>query len=207
MVEVLQIPRTVRSMQGSVSGSLCMFLRHLAYPCRCSDLIQRFGGQVPELCMITNTVMDLISRPGILIFWMQKHFKCMQMPCFFEVSLFKTASFKSFVPVQLAPRLGYPFRTTLYTMPLAASSSLIHSLNCLRVHAFVLFGFKNSWILSYVFPLSVLPFLDENTSPLIISINKMISNHSMTLFKSRRISILQKGIRQIIRQTFLVLSL
>lgn len=64
LVEVLQISRTVRSKQRSVSGSLCMFLRHLA--CRCSDLIQRFGGQVPEHYMITNTVMDLILNAEAL---------------------------------------------------------------------------------------------------------------------------------------------
>ena len=35
-----------------------MLLKRLAYPCRYSDMIARFGRPVPELCMITNRVMD-----------------------------------------------------------------------------------------------------------------------------------------------------
>ena len=37
-----------------------MLLKRLAYPCRFSDMISRFGRSVPELCMITNRVMDFI---------------------------------------------------------------------------------------------------------------------------------------------------
>lgn len=37
-----------------------MLLRRLAYPCRYSDLITRFGRPVPEISMITNTVADFI---------------------------------------------------------------------------------------------------------------------------------------------------
>lgn len=39
---------------------LCLLLKRLAYPCRYSDLIHRFGRPVPELCMITNTVLDWV---------------------------------------------------------------------------------------------------------------------------------------------------
>ena len=39
---------------------LRMLLKRLAYPCRYSDMIARFGRPVPELCMITNRVMDFI---------------------------------------------------------------------------------------------------------------------------------------------------
>ena len=63
LAEVLQIPETVRCEQRSVCGrieGLCMLLRRLAYPCRYSDMIPRFGRPVPEICMITNTVMDFI---------------------------------------------------------------------------------------------------------------------------------------------------
>ena len=35
-----------------------MLLRRFFYPCRCSDMTSRFGRPVPELCMITNEVMD-----------------------------------------------------------------------------------------------------------------------------------------------------
>ena len=38
-----------------------MLLKRLAYPCCFSDMIEtRFGRSVPELCMITNRVMDFI---------------------------------------------------------------------------------------------------------------------------------------------------
>jgi len=63
LAEALQIPETVRCEQRSVYGrieGLCMLLRRLAYPCRYSDMIPRFGRPVPEICMITNTVMDFI---------------------------------------------------------------------------------------------------------------------------------------------------
>ena len=61
--EALQIPETVRCEQRSVCGEiegLCMLLRSLAYPCRYSDMIPRFGRPVSESCMITNTVMDFV---------------------------------------------------------------------------------------------------------------------------------------------------
>ena len=37
---------------------LCMLLKRLAYPCRYSDMLSRFGRPVSELCMITKQVMD-----------------------------------------------------------------------------------------------------------------------------------------------------
>ena len=37
-----------------------MLLKRLAYPCRYSDLIDRFGRPVPVLCMITNKVIEYI---------------------------------------------------------------------------------------------------------------------------------------------------
>lgn len=39
---------------------LCLLLKRLTYPCRYSDLIHRFGRPVPELCMITNRVLDWV---------------------------------------------------------------------------------------------------------------------------------------------------
>ena len=36
-----------------------MLLKRLAYPCRYNDMIARFGRPVPELCKITNRIMDL----------------------------------------------------------------------------------------------------------------------------------------------------
>ena len=39
---------------------LCLLLKRLAYPCSYHDLINRFGRPVPELCMISNTVLKWI---------------------------------------------------------------------------------------------------------------------------------------------------
>ena len=41
---------------------LCMVLKRLAYPCRYSDLIHRFGRAVPELSMITGAVEEFIYQ-------------------------------------------------------------------------------------------------------------------------------------------------
>ena len=61
--EVLQIPFLMKCNQWSVftgTEGLCMLLKRLAYPCRYSDLIHRFGRPVPVLGMITNEVIDYI---------------------------------------------------------------------------------------------------------------------------------------------------
>ena len=61
--EVLQIPPLMKCNQRSVftgTEGLCMLLKRLAYPCRYSDLIHRFGRPVPVLSMITNEVIDHI---------------------------------------------------------------------------------------------------------------------------------------------------
>lgn len=63
LAEVLGIPREFRCDQRTVCDGmegLCMLLRRLAYPCRYSDLIPRFGRPVPEISMITSTVADFI---------------------------------------------------------------------------------------------------------------------------------------------------
>ena len=61
--EVLQIPALMKCNQRSVftgTEGLCLLLKRLAYPCRYSDLIHRFGRPVPVLGMITNKVIDYI---------------------------------------------------------------------------------------------------------------------------------------------------
>ena len=39
---------------------LHIFLKRFAYPCRYSDIIQRCGHSVPELCLLSNTILDKI---------------------------------------------------------------------------------------------------------------------------------------------------
>ena len=61
--EFLGIPCVFRCDQQTVCDGmegLCMLLRPLAYPCRYSDLIPRFGRPVPEISMITSKVADFI---------------------------------------------------------------------------------------------------------------------------------------------------
>ena len=63
LAESLGIPASFKCQQRTVCNGmegLCMLLKRLAYPCRYSDMIPRFGRPVPELCMITNQVMDFI---------------------------------------------------------------------------------------------------------------------------------------------------
>ena len=39
---------------------MCIFLKRFAYPCRYLDMVPRFARPVPQLCMISNLVMDCI---------------------------------------------------------------------------------------------------------------------------------------------------
>ncbi|XP_046863425.1 uncharacterized protein LOC124457185 [Xenia sp. Carnegie-2017] len=59
----LRIPEIVKCPQRTTCSGLeglCILLNRLAYPCRFSDMIGRFGRPVPELCMIANTIIDFI---------------------------------------------------------------------------------------------------------------------------------------------------
>ena len=61
--DALGIPPVFRCSQRSVfqgMEGLCMLLKRLAYPCRYSDMIPRFGRPVPEISMMTNVVLDWI---------------------------------------------------------------------------------------------------------------------------------------------------
>lgn len=57
----LRLPEVYRCYNGLVVDSveaLCICLKRFAYPCRYADLVSRFGRPVPQLRMITNTVVD-----------------------------------------------------------------------------------------------------------------------------------------------------
>ena len=63
LADVLQLPVTIRCHQRTTcdrTEALCMLLKRFSYPCRYSDMIHRFARPVPEISMITNTVMDHI---------------------------------------------------------------------------------------------------------------------------------------------------
>ena len=61
LADALGIPPVFHCSQRSVfegMEGLCMLLKRLAYPCRYSDMIPRFGRPVPEISMMTNVVLD-----------------------------------------------------------------------------------------------------------------------------------------------------
>ena len=63
LADVMGLPDSYRCERGTVCDGiegLCLLLRRLAYPCRYSDLIHRFGRPVPEICIITNYVMETV---------------------------------------------------------------------------------------------------------------------------------------------------
>ena len=40
--------------------TLCIYLKRFAYPCRYADMLPRFARPVPQLCMISNEIMNSI---------------------------------------------------------------------------------------------------------------------------------------------------
>lgn len=57
----LRLPANIHCPNRTIcerTEALCMLLRRFAYPCRYYDMINRFGRPVPELCLITNTILD-----------------------------------------------------------------------------------------------------------------------------------------------------
>ena len=76
LVAARQLPpvfkREQRSICDDIEG-LCMLLKRVAYPCRLSDMIPRFGRPVSLISLITNEVMDYIFdvRGHLLTQWNQ----------------------------------------------------------------------------------------------------------------------------------------
>lgn len=65
LLDAFQVPETFKCPQGTVCSGmegLCLMLKRLAYPCRYFYLIPLFGHSIPELCMITNTVLDWFCK-------------------------------------------------------------------------------------------------------------------------------------------------
>jgi len=59
----LQIPDRIVCIQRTVCDgmeALCIFLKRLAYPCRYTDMVHRFGRNPSELCLIFNEVLDMV---------------------------------------------------------------------------------------------------------------------------------------------------
>ena len=63
LFNALHIPVQMTTYNRSLYNGLkafCVFLKRYAYPCRYSDLVPRFGRSVPELCMMSNSIMNFI---------------------------------------------------------------------------------------------------------------------------------------------------
>ena len=63
LCECLGIPEKITCVQRTVCGGmegLCILLKRLAYPCRYTDMVPRFGRNPTELCLIFNTMIDFI---------------------------------------------------------------------------------------------------------------------------------------------------
>ena len=59
----LPIPDEIVCSQRSVCDGMevmCILLKRLAYPCRYTDMVPRFGRNPTELCLIFNEVLDFI---------------------------------------------------------------------------------------------------------------------------------------------------
>ena len=67
----LRFPGQLKCCNGVVVDSveaLCICLRRLTFPCQYMELVHRFARPVPQLSMITNTVIsDIYERYGHLI--------------------------------------------------------------------------------------------------------------------------------------------
>ena len=63
LCEFLGIPEKITCVQRTVCSGmegLCILLKGLAYPCRYTDMVPRFGRNPTELCLIFNTTIDFI---------------------------------------------------------------------------------------------------------------------------------------------------
>ena len=61
LAEVFTLPDRIVCYNGvnvDMVEALCIFLKRFAYPCRYVDMIPRFGRPEPQLCMISNAVMN-----------------------------------------------------------------------------------------------------------------------------------------------------
>ena len=63
LLDVLDIPEKIICSQGTTCSGmegLCILLKRLAYPCRYTDIVPRFGRNPTTLCLIFNEVLDIV---------------------------------------------------------------------------------------------------------------------------------------------------
>lgn len=63
LTEVLDLPGDIECYNGLVVDkveALSMYLKRFSYPCRYADMVPLFSRPIPQVCMITNYVMNFI---------------------------------------------------------------------------------------------------------------------------------------------------
>ena len=63
LADTLHFPDEIICYNGTKTTStegLRVLLKRFAYPCRYVDMCPRFGRSIPQLCLISNNVMDFI---------------------------------------------------------------------------------------------------------------------------------------------------
>ena len=63
LTEVLDLPDEIECYNGLVVDkveAVAMFLKRFSYPCRYADMVPLFSRPIPQICMITNNVMNFI---------------------------------------------------------------------------------------------------------------------------------------------------
>ena len=63
LVAALHLPETLKCPNGAIVDrveALCVTLKRFTYLCRYADLVPRFGRPVPQLCVITNLVVNYL---------------------------------------------------------------------------------------------------------------------------------------------------
>ena len=77
LCDIFRIPEEIKCYNGVKADkeeALCIFLKRFAYPCRYQDIMFRFGRPVPQICMISNYMMNLIyTNWGHLLSDMQQN--------------------------------------------------------------------------------------------------------------------------------------
>ena len=63
LADALQLPDEFVTYNGLIVESisaLCIYLKRFPYPCRYGDMVFHLARPVPEICIITNHMIDLI---------------------------------------------------------------------------------------------------------------------------------------------------
>ena len=129
LAEVLNIPdEIVFYNQSKFDGreAFCIFLKRFAYPCRYSDIIERRGHFVPELCLMSNAILNKIFNDlfHLLTDFQQIWLHCPVWNCFLIKCMLKEQPWTTVEgswKEQLDQRAGQPIIREHYSMDINVS--------------------------------------------------------------------------------------